>query len=72
MQKFEAVPRVSGLCRFATAPLFDSPLNGFQACQTNSGASTNHDCSLSCHFFFENLPNKNESPYLVQIDELYP
>ena len=32
-QKFEAVPRVSGLSRFATAPLFDSPLYGFQARQ---------------------------------------
>ena len=32
-KKFEVVPRVSGLSRFATAPLFDSPLNGFHARQ---------------------------------------
>ena len=54
-QKFEAVPRVSGLSRFATAPLFDSPLNGFQQIMI---------AHLELSFFFENRPNKNERPYL--------
>ena len=54
-RKCKAVPRVSGLSRFATAPLFDSPLNGF------------HAQIMIAHLefiLFENQPNKNERPYL--------
>ena len=62
-KKFEAVPRVSGLSRFATAPLFDSPLSGFQQIMI---------AHLEFIFFLKTGLIKTKGHIWVQTDELYP